>query len=231
MNWKNKTTERFIAFFDILGFKDMVLKSEHSEILKKLELLKNHTRELENKTWDKETLEKANINLDSNNTKSVTFSDSIIFFSKGNTKEDFFKILIDSYSTLKLALENGIAIKGAISFGQVTVDFDNNLFFGQAIIDAYLLHEDLHMLEVILDHNCENQIKTFGNSAINNNIKFDKVKMKYGSINHTIIVDPSIAEDRIDILSKLYDTTSGRPRFYIDNSIEYYNKLKLKSKS
>ena len=226
MDWKNKTNKRFIAFFDILGFKDMVIKLSHAEVLKKLVLIKNHTKKLENLKFDKEKVTKAGISPNADQTKSVTFSDSIIFFSKGNTKEDFFKILIDSYSVLKTALNNDIAIKGAISYGDVTVDFENSLFFGQPIIDAYLLHEDLHMLDVVLDHNCENQVNSFGElKIISQNIRFEKIKMKYGSTSHTLIVNNRSIHERIKSLEKLYHMTSGKPRMYIDNSLEYYKKI------
>ena len=37
MSWDKVTTaSRFVAFFDILGFKDMVMKSSHNDILEKL---------------------------------------------------------------------------------------------------------------------------------------------------------------------------------------------------
>ena len=226
MSWENKTNKRFVAFFDILGFKDMVMKYSHQDVLSKLNLLKKHTLKLENFQWNTEKTKKANINPKPDQTKSVTFSDSIIFFSHSGTKEDFVKILVDSHTILKVALNNGIAIKGAISFGEITVDFVNSLFFGQPIIDAYLLHEDLHMLDVVLDHNCENQIKTFGNlEVINLNIRFDKVKMKYGSVKHTIVVSHATHEERIKVLEELYRITSGKPRMYIDNSLEYYRKV------
>ena len=227
MSWGKKTDYRFVAFFDILGFKDMVMKNSHNEVLLKLELIKKEILKLENFNWNTTNTKKANINPSSNQTRSVTFSDSIIFFSKGNTKEDIIKILIDSHSILEICLSHDIAIKGAISYGEVTVDFDNSLFFGQPIIDAFLLHEDLHMLDVILDHNCENQIKSFEEiEVINRNIRFDKVKMKYGSIMHTIIISNGSYEKRIKTLEKLYHITSGKPRIYIDNSLEYYKNAK-----
>ena len=95
MNWK-KTENRFIAFFDILGFKDMVQTKSHSEILKNLENLKKYVEKLEGIEFDENHENKANLKIVKNQTKSVTFSDSFMFFSKKDTLEDFFKIVLDS---------------------------------------------------------------------------------------------------------------------------------------
>jgi hypothetical protein len=235
MNWI-KTDKRFVAFFDILGFKDMVQTKSHSEILKSLEHLKNYVEKLESWDWNEKHEKKSNLKIGKNQTKSVTFSDSFMFFSKNDTIEDFFKIAIDSWGFLKEATDNKIAVKASISFGTITVDFDKNLFFGQPIIDAYLLHEDLHMLGVILDHKAENQMTTFDkNTLLDNSLQFRKVKLKYGSINHTILASTQIEEidQKIESFEKLYTITSGKPRTYIDNTIEFYLNLKndeLKSK-
>src|SRR5438552_1893049 len=118
-SWK-LTDERFVAFFDILGFKDLVTRKNHSEVLEKLQILKEVVEKLQD--TDKQTHLKS-FNIINDQTKAVTFSDSIIFFSKGATFNDALKILHDSYRISQRALENGIAIKGAISFGTITVDF------------------------------------------------------------------------------------------------------------
>ncbi len=232
MKWKN-TDKRFVAFFDILGFKDMVLKNSHIDILDNLDKLQSVARDLESTYWDEEMAKKSKIKILKNQTKSITFSDSIIFFSQGDTLSDIFKILYDSWGLYRAALENRIAIKGAISFGEITVDFDKSLFFGQAIIDSYLLHEDLHMLGIILDHNAENKINSFDiNEMIYNSLSLQKVKMKFGLATHTMLSmsEKEFNEITIKNLEKLYSTTSGKPRIYIDNSIEFYkNRIKIKS--
>lgn len=229
MTWE-KTNNRFVSFFDILGFKDMVLKTSHNDILIKLENLKKHVTKLEEMQWDDEREKKSKIKINPNQTKSITFSDSFIFFSRGDTIEDFFKIILDSWNIYIKAIENGIAIKGAISFGEVTVDFDKNLFFGQPIIDAFLLHEDLYMLNIILDHNVENQINLFEkNDIIERSLSFQKVRLKFGTATHTLLSMNTIkgADEQIGRLKKLYKITSGKPRQYIDNTIDFYESLKV----
>lgn len=228
MNWENNN-KRFVAFFDILGFKDMVTRFKHKEILKKLEMLKSTAQQLENYEWKEFAIIETGLIINKYQTRSITFSDSILFFSNGDTIEDFLKIVIDSWVLLEGAIKNNIVIRGAISFGEITVDFRKSLFFGQPIIDSHLLHEDINMLGIILDHNAENQKNTFKkNSFIQKMLNFQKVKMKYGNVSHTLItvtVDKLISEV-ISSLEELYKVTSGKPRLYIDNTIDYYNELK-----
>jgi hypothetical protein len=224
----NKTDNRFVIFFDVLGFKDLVQTRSHEDILEKLTKLKNDVEQLEDYVFNEGQKQKVKQDISKCQVKSVTFSDSFIFFSKKDTVEDFTKILVDAWVFLKRAIESKIAVKGAISFGQVTVDFDKNLFFGQPIIDAYLLHEDLNMLGVIMDHKVDTQIKNFiPNVLMENNIGFEKINMKYGPVKHSFI-SPLKEEAIRGILSDLhsmYSITSGKPRIYIDNTIGFYETI------
>ena len=131
--WK-PTDKRFVAFFDIMGFKEMVARNTHEHIVEKLTILKKLNSMVDGMKAQPEFIDEFN----RGKTRSVTFSDSIIIFSKQDGKDDAFKILMHSYWLLGAALQNGIPIKGAISHGEVTVDFKTSLFFGQPIIDAFL---------------------------------------------------------------------------------------------
>jgi hypothetical protein len=191
---------------------------------KNLNTLKDITKRLE----DVESLlafKKAPIDLDQS--KVVTFSDSIIIFSKGDSYNDAHKIFHDCYRLLQASLENNISIKGAISFGETTVDFENSLFFGKPIIDAYLLHEDLEMLTVVLDNNAEVKLDSYevDKAAIKFILADYKANMKSGKITHKLIktVGEDMTTKRINALKELYKLSHGRPRIYIDNTIDFLN--------
>jgi hypothetical protein len=226
-NWE-KTTSRFIAYFDIMGFKDMVQRSSHEAILGKLESLKKLLSHLENVTVD-ENKELKKINPEKFQTRSVTFSDSIIFFSKGDKLEDLQKITADAYTLLQTALIENIGIKGALAFGQITVDFEKFLFFGQPIIDAYLLHEEIMMYGIALDCTYEAKLKTlkttynFPDSIITSY----RVPLKNGKATHKLI--KPYKEEYRKVLTKslqeIYHTVSGRPRIYIDNTLDFLESL------
>lgn len=222
--WKT-TDKRFVAFFDIMGFKELVERNPHNVIVEKLKKLNEDIIHIES-MHDSEYLKKQKISV--SESKAITFSDSIIIFSKDSTEESLNKIIIDSVYVLWSALQNEIPIKGAISFGEITVDFDAPLFFGRPIIDAYLLHDQLVMYSAILDHNVEKIIK-----EKNLVEKLDLLIVKYntnlksGKINHFLIRFPKTNLDEgILLLEKHYGNVSGQPRIYVDNTINFFKTLK-----
>ncbi len=219
-NWET-TTNRFVLFFDILGFKDMVQAHDHQYTLDKLNLLKDKIDEINGKEFGDDEIKIA-----ADQTRSATFSDSIIFFSKSNGVEDLLKILYNAYSILHNAIENGIPIKGSISCGQVTVDFNKSIFFGKPIIDAYLLHENLQMLTVVTDHHFEQQLMQH-DKFFPSFLSTYKVNLKIGRATHKIIRPiPKHLLKTIEELKKHYLQVSGYPRIYIDNTLDFYESLR-----
>lgn len=226
------TANRFVAFFDILGFKELVNSQKHNEVLEKLNKLVISARKLKNIGHIQFFSERS---ISNDQTKFVTFSDSYIFFSKGDSKQDAMKILFDSYAIIISALKLGIPIKGSISYGEITVDFNNNLFFGKPIIDAYLLHEELQMLTVIIDNNFEVKLKLLSileeENLFKNLLTNYKANLKCGKVHHMIIQpynDLSNIRNHYELVQKLYDTVSGKPRIYLDNTIVFYEYLLAK---
>ncbi len=220
------TANRFVAFFDIMGFKDLVLKQSHEDILNLLKILSE----------SQEKLKTANNMVSKNGrkvgeTKSFTFSDSIIFFSKSDGIHDLNKIILDCVFILKKALEHQIPIKGAISFGKITLDEEKYIYFGQPIIDAYLLHEDLHLYTVIADNSFEKRIQELDSTSLRN-FEFYKTPLKSGKSNHYLL-KPLTSErtTTLENLKKLYITVSGKPRQYIDNTIDFINSLESQKKT
>jgi len=222
MNWE-KTCNRYIAYIDLFGFKDIIQNDTHNEILKKLEMLKKATENVDNELYENQ---KQLLKIESNQTKSVVFSDSIILFSRESTIEDFFKIISDSYSIRKMAIKNNIAIRVAISYGKITCDFEKSLFLGQPINDAFLLLEDLFYLSIILDYNAEKKVNTYKNKKIlRDSLQFRKADMEGGSVVHTIIssAKKEIIDEDISILKKFYNVSSAAQKLFIDNTLDYYD--------
>lgn len=215
------TANRFVAFFDIMGFKDLVLKKSHEDIMYLLEVLSESQEKLKNANNTVSTSGKK-----VGETKSFTFSDSIIIFSKSDGFADINKILIDCSVIMKKALEHQIPIKGAISFGKITVHEKKNIYFGQPIIDSYLLHEDLHLYSVIADSEFENRLKQINSTSLSH-FEYYKTHLKSGKANHYLL-KPLKNEKSITLenLKKLYLTVSGKPRQYIDNTIDFVNSIK-----
>jgi hypothetical protein len=227
-NWENITNERFVLFADILGFKDLVNSNKHEDIVEKLEKISD-TIDFISGERSHSVIKNRIPNLQDDQSKAISFSDSIVVFSKGNTNIDASKIIADAHVIMHHALETSIPIKAALSFGKMTVDFEKSLFFGQPLIDAYLLHEDLSLLSVIIDNKAERQIASFSEEVYNSdNIICDyEVPMKFGKVNHKLIrPSSSTLDERIDGLKALYLNTSGKPRIYLDNTLKFWESLK-----
>jgi hypothetical protein len=229
--WDNKKAKRFVAFFDILGFKNLVLKQSHDDVLAVLEKLKEQLNSLQLGVGISPGLfTKWKIKADQ--TRAVTFSDSIIVFSQSDEPADLMKILLDCQRILNTALFNKIPIKGAISFGEVTVDFEKSLFFGQPLISAYELHDLLQLMGVVLDCECEAKIEEIKTSdaykSQNENIlayflaRYKTPMKGCGKIFHTVMMPMDFPALIIRQLEQHYFSTSGPARSYIDNTLDFY---------
>lgn len=146
-----KYKKRIIAFIDILGFKEIVKKSERSNkqlmvIKEALQFLKN--REIPNK-WNIQLIEieedAQKKNLDdfdiSNRTNSSAFSDSIVVsvqFDESNLNESLSTLVANLSFVGSKLMTDGILIRGAITIGNI-IHTDTGVVFGQGLIDAYYL--------------------------------------------------------------------------------------------
>lgn len=138
--------ESYVAFLDVLGFKDMVMKQNDNKLVTYFNEVNNVIDEL--KRIDR----KKDIGY-------IVISDSIILtVEKVLDPEKNIKILRQiciavSKIQKRLAL-NDIWIRGAISSGKTYFDQNNNQIVGPAYIDSYLLENELAIYpRVILDKN------------------------------------------------------------------------------
>lgn len=216
------TTDRFVAFIDIMGFKDMVAKMSHTDIYKIMQTIDKAKTLNEDIGISKE---------DPKLVKSTTYSDSIMLYSRDKTASAF-----DSLITAVSGLTNdlfieGIPHKGAIAFGKMTLDSERSIFFGQPLIDAYLLQEELHFYGVIIHGTVEEVISDQFDSAAF--IKKYDCFLKNGKSSHFTVypmhvdgesakVYPEDHQKIINSLNRMKYKTSGHLRRYIDNTDAYF---------
>ena len=152
---ENLYTERIVAFIDILGFKELVRKSEEDEndlslILEALSVLKNQevpnswglqTIEIE-ESAQKKDLETFNIG---NSVNCTCFSDSLVVsvsFNKEFINEAFSTLIANLSIVGAKLITKGILIRGGLTVGKL-IHGDNGIIVGQALIDAYNLENNL----------------------------------------------------------------------------------------
>ena len=231
------TTNRFVAFLDIMGFKDMVMRNSHNNILACLEDISSVAHKIKE------------IDNLGENVYITIFSDSVVIFSKNGTEEVFFKFLNAVQILLAGSLVRGVPIKGSIAYGEISVNIGESIFFGQPLIDAYSLEEELCFYGVAFHNTAEKYLKNTklfednrpeGISFLTNVTYQDKLKLKQGLITHYNLnwytqvasyaeLYPNKNLDIIPLLNDFYDTVSGSPRRYVDNTIEAYERY-LKTK-
>ncbi len=148
--------DSFVAFLDVLGFKELVFDS-------------NNTNKLEEyfTIIDKALKRDIDDNPDKKDIHSIIISDSIILSiekkdgdNNYNTEQLRKLCLVVGSIQLRLANKN-IWIRGGISSGKVHFDTENNQVVGPAFINAYLLEEQLAKVpRVILDNKIINELDT-----------------------------------------------------------------------
>ena len=223
------TCDRYIAFFDIIGFKNKILEKKHEEIV---DLLCNFFSSISDPKQYKLTgfFDQKSISCE---VKYAFFSDSILIISKDSSDLSNLAISYASIHVLTIALLYSIPIKGAIACGKMTADFSKSLFVGKPLIDAYLLQEDQNWFGVINHHTADRAFfpKVFPDEKINPNyISLTEeylVPFKSGKAKHTTYNWPFFSflghERIIELINCLKFESSGINRIFIENTFDYLN--------
>lgn len=216
--WENQA-KRYVAFLDILGFKDFVLRHNIVDVYSRLNTLYELTpNEMESgEKYKRSIKERVRISI---------FSDSICVFSINDDYQSLFYFLSYIKTILRRALRKEVPLKGAVAYGDIVVDNDSNIFCGQPIIDAYLLEEDLQYLGVVFHHTFETAISELNSTNRNKIIKWLRdveTPFKYGKRKHYNL-DYRISGDKVFDMTKhimkqrLF--SSGDSRKYVDNTLQ-----------
>ena len=204
-----------------MGFKNIVATSTHEEVYEMMKKINGHRESNASIDWIEE-----NPHL----IKTTTYSDSIIIYSKDDSDESLYSIINTVSALTNDLFSDGIPHKGAIAHGTMTLDTKNSIFFGQPLIDAYLIQEDLGFYGIVVHGTAEKiVVKSPHKSQF---IKNYLCPFKNGSSFHLTIY-PMFADEkegsplrdkRDKIHSSLQEfrfTTSGSLRRYIDNTKAY----------
>jgi hypothetical protein len=242
------TTNRFVAFIDIMGFKDMITRNKPEYVYEKFlsisqlkDLLNNFNKVIAHvpqESLSQEMIENINSMIDS--VYVTSFSDSILIFSADdneNTITLFNTAVTNIFSNIIVL---GWAAKGAIAYGEMTIDKENSIYFGQPLIDAFYLQEkELNYYGIVLHNTAE---KFIINSPKNGDPDYFycSTPMASGRIKHLNLewfsdlfrhVDTTLFSYKQNIsavkkkIEEYYLKVSGAPRKYVDNTLYVFDEF------
>lgn len=223
-----QTKQRFVVFLDIMGFKDRVARNTQESLYEELTDFNRDITNIINSTKNVNTKRSTKQSDSSDFTliKSeeendeillAQFSDSIVIFSNGNTKDNLLAISKVAKQIMISAInrEKPIPLKGALAEGNITCDMVKQLFFGQALIDAYLLEENVQYYGIVVHHSAEQSVIDSASDMFRDNL----VPLKSGKINHYELVWYN--DQGVDVksgLDRIRLSVSDSPRKYVDNT-------------
>jgi hypothetical protein len=134
----------YVALLDVLGFTETVLANKHGEKMRDyLGCISETTKEA--------------------GVKAVVFSDSIVL-TAGDDEQALLDIIQTCSRLLGRCLDQGIPLRGAISYGSVNREsLDDSVFIaGRAIVDAYRFEQAQDWIGVIVAPSAIEQVKNLG---------------------------------------------------------------------
>ncbi|MBR4107066.1 MAG: hypothetical protein IKK45_00035 [Akkermansia sp.] len=206
----------FVLYADIMGFRARVKSKSHANLVREMGEFIDQLRHQSKQFF-------------SNNHLNYTiFSDSIIISTDDATVEGFNLITKAGARMMHIALRLGIPLKGAISKGEYTCWKEKGLYLGEALVDAYELHEEIKYYGIVVHHSAEENTKRYINDEKNRHLYMNTpVSLKSGKISHyhlcwNLISEKlcfgDITKTATEWLNKISETVSGAPRIYIDNT-------------
>ncbi len=202
--------ECFVVYLDFMGFKDRVARTPHEELHDVLHSLKDRINSV--------------IEVYDDQLSIVQFSDSILLYSTSISELCLRSIAEVASRIMQIALQLNFVLKGALSKGIVTCDESKQLYFGQPIIDAYLLEEEIYYYGILVHHSAEEDVV---NLKAGNLFRDTNAILKKGKIRHYEIlwyVDDDRKNESVEvIIQELTDfrkKVSSSPRKYVDNTNE-----------
>ncbi len=138
------TKQRFVAVLDIMGFKKIVESNRASAVYDKL-------KDIYDMAIEAQKYFKLHFSI---------FSDSIFLITDDDSQESFEDIVIVACQFMRF-MEQGIAINGAIAYGEVTFDNERNIIFGIPVNEAHLCQESLFCYSLVLLDSVINKISSY----------------------------------------------------------------------
>lgn len=147
----------FVAFFDILGFKDLVEKNNHEDLMElyndSLYVTLDLTDSIFTPIYNAITPDAEKESLD---IKTFVISDSIILVQNDFTQRGLLNLIAKSQALASIAMSDGIPVRGGISFGPVSViqNKRGTTIVGSGLTKAYTIEASQQWSGGVIDKEC-----------------------------------------------------------------------------
>lgn len=132
-----KYDNRLLAFFDILGFKNLLKTNDLDELYSKYkQFIENANTKIFGNVNTIEGSQEATV---SNFNKSIIFSDSILLISYDiDNIENINKFILGCIQLMQEAIRSGFILRGAVGFGNAIYDEERNIFLSKEFAELYV---------------------------------------------------------------------------------------------
>ncbi len=224
--------ETYIAYFDILGFKEFIENNDKEYIIEKFsdifidsQLAVSDEKIIEDDLGIAPDLSNAEVNC-------LHVSDSIIFWTKDGSEESFKQIVDVCHTFYWRCMQRTFPIRGCLVLGSIEYQpfqipnlngatFDNSSLYGKGLIDAYIKAERQDWAGCYIDKSAIDSVNVqiIYNLINSNKIVYYAVPHKDGtsSYEHTIrIISSNLTNVAFSNLSKIVerlftDHMNGKP--------------------
>ncbi|MBD3397127.1 MAG: hypothetical protein GF418_16015 [Chitinivibrionales bacterium] len=222
------TRERFIAYFDILGFKERIWRTEHHELVQTMRWLRKDLLEVTRRTVEvhRKTLKPTN----PERVHFVQFSDSILFVTDNDSRDAASILMHKCTRFVALCAAKHLPVKGVLAHGLFTADFGASLYLGQPLIDAYLLEEQVKLYGAILHHSAEKKMSEEGlipdhMCCVQYATPLQGKTVTHYNLNWAWAAAVLLGLNLEELRNSLYHQVSGQARIYVDNTFAFVDKV------
>lgn len=158
---------RFVAHIDILGMSTIVEKDadEAWGLLSDLVAVRDQVG-----TYEIEFLDPNERVFAAETIRAVTFSDTIVLFTKGGSDTELRCMIVLVAEILHKAMCRCVPVRAGLSFGTFFFNIDKSMYAGPALIEAYRVGEAAQWLGIALGESVQEKAASLGMMSGSSNI-------------------------------------------------------------
>jgi len=194
----------FLAFFDVLGFKEFIYNNEMDYAEKMFEnLMRDSQTAVSGEKYIETNPGMIVPDLKNQKVNCLHVSDSIVFWSDSDTEDDFLEMVKVCYSFYWRSLQTSFPLRGCLIYGEIkfkpfTIEnksgnkFYNYSLFGKGLIEGYLKAESINYAGCYIDESAILKVKdeTINNLIYKQKVCLYKIPLRDGSYSYEHVFRP-----------------------------------------